>query len=73
MAPSAVNSVLGLLARIRRGRWHATGKTLSLGEERSFQANVPPDLPPKSAVILGESGPWYVDGASGAVGRVRAA
>src|SRR3954471_5099857 len=71
VAPNAVNSVLGLLARIGRGRWHATGKTLSLGEERSFQANVPPDLPPRSAVILGESGPWYVDGATGAVGRVR--
>ncbi len=71
VAPNAVASVLGLLARIGRGRWHATGKALSLGEERAFQANVPPNLPPKSAVILGESGPWYVDGATGAVGRVR--
>ncbi len=71
VAPSAVNSVLGLLARISRGRWHATGKPLILGEERSFQANLPPNLPPKSAVILGDSGPWYVDGATGAVGRVR--
>ncbi len=69
--PASVASVLGLIARIGRGRWHATGKTLSLGEERAFQANVPPNLPPKSAVILGESGPWYVDGATGQVGRVR--
>ncbi|MDT7951615.1 MAG: SNF2-related protein [Acetobacteraceae bacterium] len=69
--PASVASVLGLLARIGRGRWHATGKALTLGEERAFQANVPPDLPPKSAVILGESGPWYVDGATGQVGRVR--
>ena len=66
-----VASVLGLLARIGRGKWHATGKTLTLGEERAFQANVPPNLPPKSAVILGESGPWYVDGSTGQVGRVR--
>ncbi len=69
--PASVASVLGLLARIGRGRWHATGKALTLGEERAFQANVPPDLPPKSAVILGESGPWYVDAATGQVGRVR--
>ncbi len=67
----AVTSVLGLLARIGKARWHATGKTLTLGEERSFQANLPPSLPPKSAVILGEAGPWYVDGATGTVGRVR--
>ena len=69
--PGAVASVLGLLARIGRGRWHANGKTLTLGEERSFQANLPPNLPPKSAVILGDAGPWYVDGDTGAVGRVR--
>jgi superfamily II DNA or RNA helicase len=71
VAPGAVNSVLGLLARLGKARWHATGKTLTLGEDRVFQANVPPSLPPKSAVILGDAGPWYVDGATGAVGRVR--
>ena len=69
--PKSVASVLGLLARIGRGRWHATGRTLILGEERTFQANLPPTLPPKSAVILGDTGPWYVDAATGAVGRVR--
>ena len=71
VAASAVTSVLGLLARLGKARWHATGKTLVLGEDRAFQANVPPNLPPKSAVILGDAGPWYVDGATGAVGRVR--
>ncbi len=71
VAPGAVPSVLGLLARLGRARWHATGKTLVHGEERAFQANVPPNLPPKSAIILGDTGPWYVDGATGAVGRVR--
>ncbi len=71
VAPAAVASVLGLLARIGRARWHATGKTLTLGEERQFLANVPPSLPPKSGVVLGETGPWYIDGATGAVGRIR--
>ena len=71
VSPSAVPSVLGLIARLGKARWHAAGEVLIPGEERIFQANVPPNLPPKSAIILGEAGPWYVDGASGAVGRVR--
>ncbi len=71
IAPASVTSVLGLLARIGKARWHATGKPLKLGEDRAFAANVPPNLPPKSAVILGDTGPWYVDGDTGAVGRVR--
>jgi hypothetical protein len=71
VAPANVTSVLGLLARIGKGRWHATGKVLTLGPDRTFQANLPPALPPKSAVILGETGPWYVDAATGAMGRVR--
>ena len=66
-----VDSVLGLLARLGKARWHATGKILKLDADRTFQANKPPDLPPKSAVILGDKGLWYVDGATGGVGRVR--
>jgi len=63
-----------------RQRWHATGKPLVPGVERDFHApgaerappaDMPPNLPPNSAIILGEAGPWYVDGATGAVGRVR--
>jgi len=63
--------LLTTLLRSGQGRWSATGRRLVAGEERSFQANVPPRLPPKSAVLLGSTGPWYVDGASGAVGRVK--
>ncbi len=69
--PDAVDSVLGLLARLGKARWHASGKVLKLGADRSFQANVPPDLPPRSAVVLGSNGPWYVDAATGEIGRVR--
>ena len=71
IAPVKVSSVLGLLARIGKARWHANGKTLIHGADRSFQADVPPSLPLNSAIILGDSGPWYVDGATGEVGRVR--
>ena len=71
IAPSGVTPVLGLLARLGKARWQVTGKPLKMGEERAFQADMPPKLPPNSTVILGETGPWYVDGATGAVGRVR--
>ncbi len=71
VAPDAVDSVLGLLARIGKARWHATGKMLTLGADRTFQANTVPDLPPRSGVILGAQGPWYVDAVTGAVGRMR--
>jgi superfamily II DNA or RNA helicase len=80
VAPSAVTPVLSLLARLGKARWSATGQPLVPGAERTFQApgaeraspaDVPPSLPPKSAIVLGEAGPWYVDGATGAVGRVR--
>ena len=71
VASSSVASVLGLLARIGRARWQATGVTLALGADRLFEANAAPDLPPHSAVIIGDTGPWYVDGAQGLVGRVK--
>ena len=75
VAPAAVTSVLSLLARIGTATWHANGRTLILGADRSFAANVPPDLPPQSAIVMGdgESGPWYVDAATGEVGRIRLA
>ena len=71
VAPGGVASVLGLLPRLGKARWHANKRPLVLGEERAFQANLPPNLPPDSAIILGDTGPWYVDAATGAVGRVR--
>ena len=71
IAPSAVSRVLGLLAQSGTARWPATGKALTPGGERVFQAGMPPNLPPSSALILGEGGPWYVDGMTGEVGPVR--
>ncbi len=63
--------LLAILLRSGQGRWSATGRKLVAGEERIFPANVPPRLPPKSAVLLGITGPWYVDAATGQVGRVK--
>ena len=71
VAASAVPSVLGLLARLGKARWHATGIALIHGPERVFQADAPPNLPAHSAIIMSDSGPWYVDGATGEIGRVR--
>ena len=75
VSPAAVTAVLGLLARIGTATWHANGRALILGADRSFAANLPPDLPPHSAIVMGdgESGPWYVDAATGEVGRIRLA
>ena len=69
--PDDVDSVLGLLARLGKARWHASGKVLKLGVDRAFAANLPPDLPPRSAVVLGGNGPWYVNAATGETGRVK--
>jgi superfamily II DNA or RNA helicase len=52
-------------------RWSGGLRTLITGTERAFDAGAPPKLPPKSAILLGASGPWYVDAATGAVGRAR--
>ncbi len=66
-----VPELLPLLARSGRARWAATGKTLAAGEDRVFDGSAIPRLPPKSAILLGRTGPWYVDAATGNVGRVR--
>ncbi len=67
----SVPPLISILLRLENARWHATGKRLIAGEERAFDADQPPRLPPRSAIILGDTGPWYVDAATGAVGRVR--
>ncbi len=66
-----VAPLITALLRVENARWSATGKKLISGEERIFEADAPPRLPAKSAVLLGDTGPWYVDAATGAVGRVK--
>ena len=63
--------VLRQLVATGAARWAASGKRLQDGEPRTFDAHLKPKLPPKSAVLQSDSGPFYVDGSSGAVGRVR--
>ena len=41
------------------------------GEARAFSSTSAAALPPRSGVIVGAAGPWYVDAATGAVARVR--
>ena len=69
--PPSVPPLIKLLIRSGAARWHATGKTLIDGEERAFDPNFPPKLPAKSAIVVGDTGPWYVDAATGQVGRVK--
>ena len=63
--------VVTALLRTENARWGATGKRLVHGEERTFEADSPPRLPARSAILLGDTGPWYVDAATGQVGRVK--
>lgn len=66
-----VDELLAALVRSNQARWHAGGKRLSFGETRFVASAAEVALPPRSGVIVGSGGPWYVDAATGAVGRVR--
>ena len=63
--------VLSRLVRSGQARWHAGGRRLVAGAERVLAETSTATLPAGSGVIRGESGAWYVDAASGAVGPVR--
>jgi len=71
IAAGLLPDVLQQLVSCGQARWSTTGRWLVSGEVRTFNAHLRPKLPPKSAVLQSEFGPWYVDAASGAVGRVR--
>ena len=71
ISAALLQGVLGPLVKSGLGRWSATGRSLKPGEERMFDPDRPPDLPAKSAVLIGDTGPWYVDAATGEIGRVR--
>ncbi len=62
---------LDALARSGHARWHAGGRRLMTGETRVLPSASPEALPPRSAVIVGDAGLWYVDAVTGAVGRLR--
>jgi superfamily II DNA or RNA helicase len=63
--------LLSALIESGQARWHSGGRRLVLGETRVFPSTATANLPPGSGVLVAESGPWYVDAASGAVGRIR--
>ncbi len=71
LPPAVVTDLLRKLVQSGKARWHAGWRRLVAGEERVFAAASAATLPSGSGVILGETGPWYVDAASGAVGRIR--
>ncbi len=71
VGPKELPALIGLLVRSGTARWSANARRLISGMDRVFDADSPPKLPPKSAVLLAEGGPWYVDAATGATGRVR--
>jgi superfamily II DNA or RNA helicase len=66
-----VDDLLRMLVQIGQARWHAGGRRLVQGDSRVFPSASAVVLPPRSGVIVGASGPWYVDAATGAVARIR--
>jgi superfamily II DNA or RNA helicase len=66
-----VVDVLDALIQSGQARWHAGGLRLIKGETRIFASASAATLPPRSGVIVADSGPWYVDATTGAVARVR--
>ncbi len=68
---SAVPDVLDALVESGQARWHAGGKHLVKGVTKLFASPAAATLPPRSGVIVADSGPWYIDATTGAVGRIR--
>jgi superfamily II DNA or RNA helicase len=66
-----VDTTLALLARCGHARWHAGGQMLVQGETLVLPDTSSARLPPGSAIIVGSTGPWCIDAATGAVGRLR--
>ena len=73
VAATLVVDLLDALIESGHARWHAGGKRLIKGETRFFAsaAATTTTLPPRSGVIVADSGPWYVDAVTGQVARVR--
>jgi superfamily II DNA or RNA helicase len=66
-----VADLLDALIESGQARWHAGSKRLVKGETRLFASASAATLPPRSGVIVADTGPWYIDAITGAVGRVR--
>ena len=71
VAANLMVDVLDALIETGQGRWHAGGRRLIKGETRIFPSVGAAPLPPRSGVLVANSGAWYVDAATGAVGRAR--
>ena len=63
--------MLDALVESGQARWHAGGQRLVKGATKLFASTSAATLPPRSGVIVADSGPWYIDATTGAVGRVR--
>jgi superfamily II DNA or RNA helicase len=71
VSTAQVDALLRMLTQSGLARWHAGGRRLVQGDTRIFPAASAVALPPRSGVIVGATGPWYVDAATGAVARLR--
>ncbi len=70
VGPEAVTELLEQLILSGQARWAASGRKLISGSDRVLDAAAP-KLPPRSAIIHSDTGPWFVDASNGVVGRAR--
>ncbi|MFL5252759.1 MAG: SNF2-related protein [Rhodopila sp.] len=71
LSAARFGEILPALIESGQARWHVGGRRLIRGETRIFASTAAANLPPGSGILVAESGPWYVDASSGAVGRIR--
>ena len=71
VATALVTDLLAAVIESGQARWHAGGRRLINGETRFFPSAAAVSTSPQSAVIVGASGPWYIDAATGKVGPIR--
>lgn len=71
VATDQVPALLDLLRRLGNARLQGGTRPLRQSEDRVFPSNLPPNLPPGSAIVLGKDGLWFIDAATGATGRIR--
>ena len=71
VATALVTDLLAALIESGQARWYVGGRRLINGETRFFPSAEAVSTPPQSAVVVGASGPWYIDDATGKVGPIR--
>ncbi len=72
LTPEIASRALTQAVRSGIAVWQPTGRSLSLGRDRSYPEGKKPPLPENSAVVIAGNVTWYIDAAMSTVGLIRA-